>query len=136
MNVAAGVTDFNALLFHTAGRTGRLGRKAAAHFDACEKLQALVYVPAVVVWEISLLSRRRRISVKGGVRDYFESLFSNPAYQPFDLNPEQVYLADEIRVGNDPFDNLICAAAINLGLPLITADATLASSEAVPILWD
>src|SRR5690242_11069449 len=59
-DVAAAVTDTHALMFHAAGG-GRLGHKAAAHFQACEQRQALTYVPAAVVWEVTLLTRAGRV---------------------------------------------------------------------------
>jgi len=46
-----------------------------------------------------------------GLRTLFSDLFSNPAYQPYDLSIDQVLLAEETRVNRDPFDALICAAA-------------------------
>jgi PIN domain nuclease of toxin-antitoxin system len=133
-DVPAAVTDTHALLFHAAGG-GRLGKRAAAHFGACERREALVYVPAVVIWECSLLARASRVNLRRTVRGFFEDLFSNPAYQPYDLVAVQIYLADESRPNRDPFDGLICAAAVDLELPLITRDADIASSGIVRVIW-
>jgi PIN domain nuclease of toxin-antitoxin system len=133
-DVNAAVTDTHALLFHAAG-TGALGRKAAAHFDACEKQQALVYVPIAVVWEVSLLVRASRINLRRPVRDFFADLFTNPAYHPFDLTSEQVYLADDLRFTRDPFDALIVAAARTLDLPLMSRDTDIRASGTVSVLW-
>ena len=133
-DVPAAVTDTHALLFHAAGG-GRLGKRAAAHFDACEQRDALVYVPAAVIWECSLLARASRVNLRRTVRGFFDDLFSNPAYQPYDLAPDQVFLADESRPNRDPFDGLICAAAVDLELPLITRDADIAASGLVKVIW-
>ena len=130
----AAVTDTHALLLHAAGG-GRLGRRAAAHFAACEGRQALLYVPAAVVWECALLARAGRVNLRRSLRDFFADLFSNPAYQAYDLSVEQVLLAEETRVNRDPFDALICAAARDLELPLITRDAEIRSSGAVRVIW-
>ena len=43
--LSAAVTNTHALLFH-AGGAAALGRRAAAHFNACERQQALLYVQA------------------------------------------------------------------------------------------
>jgi PIN domain nuclease of toxin-antitoxin system len=51
------------------------------------------------------------------------------------LTAEQVYLADEIALHNDPFDALICAAARSLGLPLITRDGNIEDSGVVDVIW-
>lgn len=130
----AAVSDTHALIFHAAGG-GRLGPKALAHFDACERQQAILYVPAVVMWECGLLARAVRINLHRSLRSFFEDLFSNPAYQPLDLTPAQVLLADEMRFTRDPFDALIVAAARDLGLPLVTRDAQIRQSGAVKVLW-
>ena len=122
----AAVSDTHALIFHAAGG-GRLGPKARAHFNACERQQAILYVPAVVMWECSLLARAVRINLHRPLRTFFEDLFSNPAYQPLDLTPAQVLLADEMRFTRDPFDALIVAVARDLRLPLVTRDAQIAS---------
>jgi PIN domain nuclease of toxin-antitoxin system len=133
-DLPAAVTDTHALLFH-ASATRALGRRAAAHFDACERQQALLYVPVAVIWEISLLARASRISLRRSVQTFFDDLFSNPAYHPLDLTPDQVYLADELRFTRDPFDALIVAAARTLALPLVTRDEAIRESGAVGTIW-
>ena len=131
----AAVTDTHALIFHAEGTPTRLGKMARAHFAACERREAILYVPAAVVWESALLARRQRVDLQRPVRRFFEDLFSNPAYQPLDLTPEQVFMADEAQPNESPFDGLICAAARSLGLPLITRDAQIRESGLVRILW-
>lgn len=128
------VTDTHPLLLHAAGRRS-LGRRSAAHFAACERREAIIYVPAAVIWETSLLARVGRIRLERGVRGFFEELFSNPAFQPFDLTAEQVLLADEERPNQDPFDGLICAAARSLGLPLISRDREIQDWGRVVTSW-
>jgi PIN domain nuclease of toxin-antitoxin system len=130
----AAVTDTHALLFHAAGG-GRLGKKAAEHLAACERGEALLYVPAAVVWECALLARGGRVNLRRSLRQFFEDLFSNPAYQPHELTAEQVLLAEELRVNRDPFDALICAAASALGLPLVTRDGDIRGSGRVRVIW-
>ena len=94
-----------------------------------------MYVPAAVIWECSLLARVARINLRRTVRGFFDDLFSNPAYQPLDLTPEQIFLADEARFTRDPFDGLIVAAAERAGLPLVTRDISIAESARVPVIW-
>jgi PIN domain nuclease of toxin-antitoxin system len=130
----AAVTDTHALVFHAAGG-GKLGPRASAFYDRCERREAILYVPAAVIWECSLLARASRINLRRTVREFFVDLFSNPAYQPLDLTSEQVFLADELRFTRDPFDALICAAARTLELPLITRDSDIRASGAVRVMW-
>jgi PIN domain nuclease of toxin-antitoxin system len=131
---AAAVTDTHALIFHASGG-GRLGAKAGAFFDRCESRDAMLYVPGAVIWECSLLARVARINLRRTVRAFFGDLFSNPAYQPLDITPEQIYLADELRFNRDPFDALICAAARTVDLPLITGDGDIRGSGTVKVIW-
>lgn len=133
-DLPAAVADTHALLFH-ASASRALGRGAAAHFAACERQQALLYVPMAVIWEVSFLARASRINLRRPIRDFFGDLFSNPAYHTFDLASEQVYLADELRFTRDPFDALIVAAARALALPLLTRDPDIRSSGAVRVIW-
>ena len=130
----AAVTDTHALVFHAAGG-GRLGPKARQHFDACERRQAILYVPVAVMWEISLLARAVRISLRRPLAEFFDDLFSNPAYQPIDTAAAHVLIADELRFTRDPFDALIVATARDLGLPLVTRDAQIRQSGAVRVIW-
>lgn len=134
VDVAAAVADTHALVFHAAGG-GRLGPRAKAHFAATERREGLVYVPAAVIWEVSLLARAVRINLHRPVRDFFADLFSNPGYQPLDLTATQVFDADELRFTRDPFDALICAAARDLNLPLMTRDAAIRDAGVVTIVW-
>ena len=133
-DVDAAVTDTHALLYH-AGSSARLGRRAAAHFDRAEERRAIVYVPAAVIWEVALLARSARINLRRAPRDFFTDLFTNPAYQPYHLTAAQVFDADDLRINRDPFDALICAAARDLQLPLITCDTDIGGSGAVRVIW-
>ena len=128
------MTDTHALIFHAAG-TGKLGPRAAVFFDRCERRAAILYVPTIVIWECSLLARVSRINLRRTVRAFFDDLFSNPAYQPIDITPQQIYLADELRFNRDPFDALICATARTIDLPLITRDADIRGSGVVKVIW-
>ena len=130
----AAVTDTHALVFHAAGGR-KLGPRAAAFFSRCERREAILYVPTVVMWECSLLVRMSRINLRRSVRAFFDDLFSNPAYQPLDISPEHVWLADELQFARDPFDALICAAAQDAGLPLITRDVHIREAGGVKVIW-
>lgn len=132
--IEAAVADTHALLLHAAGGK-HLGKRAAAVFAAAERHQSIIYIPSGAIWECTILVRIGRIDLKRPPRIFFEDLFSNPAYQPVDLTPEQVFLADDLRLNTDPFDALICAAARHLDLPLLTRDAEIQDSGVVRAIW-
>lgn len=130
----AAVTDTHALVFHAAGGD-HLGPAAARFFARSEALEGIIYVPAAVIWECSLLARVSKINLRRPVRAFFQDLFTNPAYQPYDLTAEQVFLADELRFNRDPFDALICAAARTMALPLLTRDGDIRKAGVVTAIW-
>jgi PIN domain nuclease of toxin-antitoxin system len=132
-DLGAAVTDTHALLYHAGGRA--LGPKAAGLFQAAENRRAVIYVPMAVVWEVALLARAGKINLRRTPRAFFLDLFTNVAYQPYDLTREQVFEADELRFNRDPFDALIVAAARALELPLITRDADILESKSVKAVW-
>ena len=129
----AAVTDTQTLLYHAAGRG--LGPNAAAIFKAAEQRDAQIYVPMAVIWEVTLLARAAKINLRRTTGAFFTDLFTNPAYQPYDLTTEQVFAADELRFNRDPFDALIVAAAQEMELPLITRDADIAGSGVIRTIW-
>lgn len=133
-DAGAAVTDTHALLYH-ASHSPRIGKRAAAHFAACERRDAILYIPAAVLWEVALLARGARVNLRRTPRAFFADLFSNPAYQPYDLTADQIFDADDLRINRDPFDALIVAAARALGLPLLTRDADITASGAVKVIW-
>jgi PIN domain nuclease of toxin-antitoxin system len=133
-DIAAAVADTHAIVFYASGDR-RLGPRAAAHFAACEAGGGLLYVPAAVILECSLLARTRKIDLRRSVHAFFDDLFSKVAFQPYDLTAVQVYLADDIHFNDDPFDALICAAALELGLPLMTRDGGIRAWGRLRIVW-
>lgn len=127
------VTDTHPLLFKASGGS-RLSRRAAAHFEACDRREALLYVPVIVIWECFLLIRVGRVELRPSPRRFFELLFRNSAYQPLNLTPEQVDLASEFQPNNDPFDALIYGAARSVDLPLLTRDRAIEESG-LEVVW-
>ena len=130
----AAVTDTHALLYHATG-SRRLGATARGLFAAAEARRGLIYVPAAVVWEVTLLARSGRIDLRRTVREFFGDLFSNPSYQAHALEVDQIFDAGEISSLRDPFDALICAAALDLSMPLITRDEAIVASKRVATVW-
>ena len=92
------------------------------------------YVPAAVIWECGLLARASRVNLRRTVRAFFDDL-QQPGLPAADLTAAQVFLADETRINRDPFDALICAAAIDLHLPFITRDADIRGAGVVKVVW-
>jgi PIN domain nuclease of toxin-antitoxin system len=128
------VTDTHPLLFHAAGGR-RLGDRAAELFARCERRDTIIYVPAMVIWEIGLLARAGRVHLKRSAREFADDLFSNPAFQPLDATMDHMVAATDLVFTRDPFDALIVATAQALSLPLITRDVVIRGSGLIPVIW-
>lgn len=128
------VTDTHPLVFHATRGRG-LSRRAASIFAACEARGAIVYVPTVVLWELTLLMRVGKVRLAGSFEFLVEALFANPAYQPLPLDVETVALSSTAAPNGDPFDTLIAATARRMDLPLITRDADLRSFGLIETIW-
>jgi hypothetical protein len=99
------VTDTHPLVLHAAG--GRsLGRRAARCFAACERREAIIYVPSAVLWELGLLLRVGKVRMD---------------------RPLRAFAAD--------LDALVCAAARALALPLITRGQDIEAWALVRSVW-
>jgi PIN domain nuclease of toxin-antitoxin system len=131
------VTDTHPLVFHTQGARGGKGlsAKAARIFVQAEAQRAIVYVPTVVLWELTILARIGRVKFRGTFRQFTADLFSNPAYQSCELSTEHVLFAQETLPNSDPFDGLIAGIARGLDLPLITRDAMLRDLRGLETVW-
>jgi PIN domain nuclease of toxin-antitoxin system len=133
-DVAAAVADTHALVFHATG-SRKLGPDARALFDRVEAGAAVIYVPAVVIWECALLTRAGRLALRQSVAVFAADLFSNPAFHPVPITAAHVVDADGLGFTRDPFDALIVAVARDLDLPLITRDQAIEDSGVVETLW-
>ena len=133
-DAAAAVADTHALLFHAAGGV-RLGARARAHFSDAEAGAAVVYVPAVALWECALLVRAGRVTLRRPLAGFVSDLFSNPAFRAVSITADHVVEAAGLGFTRDPFDALIVAVARELELPLLTRDGPIEDSGVVETIW-
>ena len=87
------------------------------------------------MWECSLLARVSRINLRRTVRAFFDDLFSNPAYQPLDVTPENVFWPTNCGSLAIRSTRSFAPPAQTVELPLITRDADIRGSGAVKVIW-
>ena len=86
-----------------------------------------VYVSAVTGWEIAIKVRLGKWSDAGQLLPDLSGLVVRSGLQPLDLTLAQAELAGTLPlVHRDPFDRLLAAQAIELGIPIATVDSNLA----------
>lgn len=128
------VTDTHPLIWYAAGTHRQLSRKALRVFNAAALDASLIYVPVFVLWEIAMLLKIGRISLREPYPVWVENLSSQ---RGFALPPQDVTVLSEAYSYPfaDPFDSVIAATAHVLELPLITKDTAISDSRLVEIYW-
>jgi PIN domain nuclease of toxin-antitoxin system len=128
------VTDTHPLVWYATNRHANLSWKALSAFNGASRDEALIYIPSFVFWEIALLLKVGRISLKEGYGDWADHLVAQPG---FDIAPFSVEVTSEAYTYpfSDPFDAVITATAKVMELALITRDHDITDSGLVDIHW-
>ena len=134
--MAVFVTDTHPLVWYATGRHRQLSTKALRAFRAADSGRARILVPAVVLWEISILEKTGRIRLAQPFTPWAETLVSSqPGFDIAHLAPADIGEAMKFNVNDDIFDAAIVAAATTRDLPLITPDEGITDSGIVAVLW-
>jgi len=129
------VTDTHGLIWYLED-SPRLGPAARKAFDACDRGQAVVYIPTICLVEIVYLQEKGRIPADLKVQLDAELRASTSGLAVTDLIAEvanAVAGVPRFEVPDMP-DRIIAATALHLGLPLITRDRRIQLSG-VNTIW-
>ena len=128
------VTDTHPLVWYATNQHAKLTRKVIRLFDQATRGQILIYVPAVVLWEISFLIKSGRIRLQRPFDQWAGALV---AMRGFDLAPLEIeVIAEAYNLSfDDPFDAAIVATARIKDLPVITKDVVMTHSGMVDVEW-
>jgi len=133
--MSAYVTDTHSLVFYITRHFQRLSRRALQAFEKAESGRAFIYVPAVVLWEISRLERDGVIQLNERFEDWCNALFADPCFECVPLDEEVILVSREYRFTRDLFDAAIVGTAKLKDVPLITNNTDISDSGAVEICW-
>jgi PIN domain nuclease of toxin-antitoxin system len=128
------VSDTHSLIYHAQMKSTRLGRKARRVFLDADDGNTLIYVPAVVLWEVWARIREGDFILPMRFDHWCRGLDASPG---FVIEPLGWQIVDESRrfPFKDPFDCIIAGTATHLGMPLITKDTDISDSGLVETLW-
>jgi PIN domain nuclease of toxin-antitoxin system len=128
------VTDTHAFVFYAGQRPNRLGKNARRIFHKAERHQALIYIPTVVLWEVSRRLVDGSLTLSMPFDQWCRALETNAGFSIAALEWQDVDEARAFRF-NDPFDCLIAGTATRLGMPLITKDTQISESGQIETIW-
>jgi PIN domain nuclease of toxin-antitoxin system len=129
------VTDTHPLVWYCSGTHNSLSRKALSAFQKAETAEMVIYIPAVVFWEIAILEKRGRLRLTDGFERWSRKLLSGSGFALAHLETEIIARSTGFNFNDDPFDNAIVATAVEFEIPLITKDIAISKSSLVEIFW-
>ena len=129
------VTDTHPLVWYINGDFSKISEKVRLAFDQTETAETVIYVPAVVLWEIAILEKLGRIRLNDRFDRWANNVMSIKGLEAAPLEIEYIHRAVGYGEHGDPFDDLIVATAFHLEHPLITKDITITDSKLVDVYW-
>lgn len=128
------VCDTHPLIYHAQSKSVRLGRKARRLFLDADEGKTLIYVPAIVLWEVWARIKDGDFALPTRFDHWCRGLEGS---RGFAVAPLGWQVVDESRrfPFQDPFDCLIAGTAAALDMPLITKDVEISESGLVETLW-
>lgn len=130
------VADTHAIVWHITADP-QLSTKARQVFQRADANRDSIVIPCIVLFEIAYLIEKRKLSLN------FESLLG-VLHQARNYKIEPLCLPIIVRsrtirrdTVKDPWDRLIAATAIHLGIPLISGDRSLQSLRemGLKVVW-
>lgn len=129
------VTDTHALIWYASGAQRRLGAAARRLFRRLDEGRVALYVPTLVVVEVSELVRLGRVGLATGFPGWEEALFRSGRFFSASLTREVVRRAESLYRLPERGDRLIAATAAELGCPLVTRDREVGDAAGVEVIW-
>jgi PIN domain nuclease of toxin-antitoxin system len=127
------VLDTHAFVWWVS-KPARLGKQARRVLSAVDAGRARAWIPSIVGVELTLLGEAGRLKL--GVAELEAATKRNDEVRILVHDLAQASEFVFVRSLTDPFDRMVVAAARAIALPLLTADATVASSGLVDVIWD
>ena len=129
------VTDTHPLIWYATDEHRRLSSKALRIFRAADSNRALILVPSVALWEISVLIRIRQVRLSESFTQWANMLLAKSGFDLAPLDPITIGEAMKFSINDDIFDAAIVASATTKELPLITKDQAIVESGIVEVIW-
>jgi PIN domain nuclease of toxin-antitoxin system len=128
------VCDTHALVHYAFVKKSALGKDSRKAFEKADAGETIIYVPSVVLWEISLLAELGRIHLRQTFEHWCRALENKKGFSIVSLDWLDIKEARQLPF-SDPMDCFIAGTALRLDVPLITKDREIADSNLVQTVW-
>jgi PIN domain nuclease of toxin-antitoxin system len=113
----------------------RLSKKAKVAIDEARRGDGGLAISDFTLYELSTLFRKKRVGLAISLEAFLSEVEKRFVVLPITARICVSALALPIAYPKDPGDRIIGATALVEGLTLLTADAQIRNSRAVPTLW-
>jgi PIN domain nuclease of toxin-antitoxin system len=113
----------------------RISRPAQAAIDDARQAERGLAISDFTLFELSSLFRKRRFSLITSPESFLAEVERRFVILPITANVTLQAFALPASYPKDPADRIIGATALVEGLTLVTADAQIRKSRAVPTIW-
>ena len=130
------VTDTHPLVWYITAQSNKLPAKVRLAFDDAVEGRCAIFIPAIVLWELSLLIKSKMVRTSVSLEEYVQEHFFAKAISILDLETEDILRSQGLTFSRDPFDALIVAMTLRVDCPLITADGIIHDQKPCELFWD
>lgn len=127
------VLDTHALLWWTQN-SDKLSSDAREVVEEA-KAQNCIYVSSMSVWEVSMLVKKERLSLKQTSQDWLTQVEGLSFITFVPVNNQIAQNSVHLDMHPDPADRIIAATTLYLGATLITKDEKLQKLKDLKTLW-
>jgi PIN domain nuclease of toxin-antitoxin system len=130
------VTDTHPLVWYITAQFHKLPTKVKSAFDDAVEGRCAIFIPAVVLWELSLLIKAGSVQASVTLEEYVQERFFAKAISVLEITTEDILRSHGLNFTKDPFDTLIVAMALRIDCPLISGDAAMHRQNPCELFWD
>lgn len=140
--MATYVMDTLTLVWLKTNKKDKFPQKVIDIVERVEKGDDFLCIPAIIVWELFVLYSEGLFSIGDKYfkfRDWVQDeILNNPNIIFLDGgNLDDIFIASELELGKtDLIASLTAAAAIRMGMPLITKNPEITGTNICKVIWD
>lgn len=113
----------------------RIAKKARTAIEAARENSQGLAISDITLLEIATLERKRRITLRSTLETFLSDIEARFIVLPITAGVCVRAIGFPASYPDDPADRVIGATALVEGIPLVTADATIRRSKALPTIW-